>query len=383
MPSDAISHARSAGARLLELQDPHVIDVVLATLVVNQLAGDPVWLVLVAPPSNGKTEILTAASAAPTTYMLSTLTRHTFISGHRPTAACADPSLLPQLTDKTLILKDFTTLLTLNPNDRMEILGLLREIYDGRVTKTFGTGKAFHWEGTMGLLAGVTPMFDMHSVVHTQLGERFLLWRIHSGWEIREAQCLRAARAAGNEKTLRAEFGQAMLGAYTTALEWVQGREVVLGLPLEKWLSALSHLVCAGRTHIFRDGYSRRVMYVPESEGPGRLFKQLRQLLVGLLALHQRTVPTVGDLRVLRTVAWDSMHPIKAMAFDALGQNPDGLGVREFARVTNLPKTTAQRHLDDLLLTHHATQDDDENYRPHTKILAFMHTSKEYLNQTL
>jgi len=51
--------ARKAAERLLALPDPAGVDVVLATLIANEIEGDALWLMLVGPPSNGKTELLT------------------------------------------------------------------------------------------------------------------------------------------------------------------------------------------------------------------------------------------------------------------------------------------------------------------------------------
>ena len=47
---------RATLAPYLQLDDPWVVDVALATVVANTLDGDPLWLLLVSPPSSGKTE---------------------------------------------------------------------------------------------------------------------------------------------------------------------------------------------------------------------------------------------------------------------------------------------------------------------------------------
>jgi hypothetical protein len=77
-----------------------------------------------------------------------------------------------------LILKDFTTVLTMHREARMEILAQLREIYDGGFVKEFGTGETVAWEGRLGFLAGVTPVVDNHRIVSALLGERFVYVRL-------------------------------------------------------------------------------------------------------------------------------------------------------------------------------------------------------------
>ena len=61
-------------SRWLHLPDPSPLYAVLGTVAANRLDGDPVWLLLVGPPGGGKTELLTALSACPTSTPAATLT---------------------------------------------------------------------------------------------------------------------------------------------------------------------------------------------------------------------------------------------------------------------------------------------------------------------
>ncbi len=69
--------------RWLLLKDPYLVEVVLASVVANLLGGDPLWLLIVAPPSSAKTEILRALSRVPWIYLLSNLTANTLLSGQQ------------------------------------------------------------------------------------------------------------------------------------------------------------------------------------------------------------------------------------------------------------------------------------------------------------
>jgi len=46
---------------------------ILATVIANAQKGDPVWLLLVGPPSSAKSELLRALGDVPEVYRLSTL----------------------------------------------------------------------------------------------------------------------------------------------------------------------------------------------------------------------------------------------------------------------------------------------------------------------
>jgi len=157
-----------------------LLDVAFATVLANRMRDDPLWMFLVAAPSSGKTEVLRALSGVPDVYPISSLTPQTFASGFEKRDS--ETSLLPQLTNKTMVMKDFGTVLAMHREARAEILAALREIYDGSYIKQWGNGKKFSWEGKVGLLAGCTPVIDRpgESALSTALGERFLLYRVRS-----------------------------------------------------------------------------------------------------------------------------------------------------------------------------------------------------------
>jgi hypothetical protein len=173
-----IDEVHDAFAEWLALPDPDhgghpfdTVDLALATVVANRLDGDPLWLFLVAPPSSGKTETLMSLVDTEDVYPLNNLTPATFISGYEQKGE--DASLLPKVDGKTIVMKDFTSILTMHRDARAEILSQLREIYDGAYSKDFGNGKHVEWRGKVGLLAGVTPVIDREYAFNAALGERF------------------------------------------------------------------------------------------------------------------------------------------------------------------------------------------------------------------
>src|SRR5262249_23758004 len=141
--------------RHLHLPEPDVVDVTLAVPAGNKLLKtDSLWLFLKGPPGSGKTEMMNALKGLPEWAMLvSNLTPAALISGFGdPTKDRTGQSLLPQLDGKTLIVKDFTTILSMNPTARDEIFGILRDAYDGHASKNFGTGRR-EYDSRFNLLA--------------------------------------------------------------------------------------------------------------------------------------------------------------------------------------------------------------------------------------
>jgi hypothetical protein len=114
------------------IENDTIIDVVIATYIANRFNTDPVWMMIIAPPSNTKTELLRAFDGHKDAYFISNLTPSTLVSGIIPKRGRPDPSLLPHLNDKIVILKDFTTVLSIRSEQQQEILAQLREAYDGQ-----------------------------------------------------------------------------------------------------------------------------------------------------------------------------------------------------------------------------------------------------------
>lgn len=247
----------------LLLGDKGVLRILVGALLAHYLGGDPVWLFLIAPPGGAKTELLSALYAVKGVYPISDLTARTFASGlDTPNG---DPSLLARLSDEVLILKDFTTVLEMSRDERQAILAQLREIYDGRFDKTWGTGKELHWRGRLGLLAGVTPIIDRHQAVLSVLGERFVQLRIQQPNRLKSAMA--AMSSVGREVAMRDELAQAFAGC-------IAG----IGTPNPALVSEdarlqparLADCTTRARSGVLRDGYKRTLDYAPEPEAPTR-----------------------------------------------------------------------------------------------------------------
>jgi hypothetical protein len=71
------------------------------------------------------------------------------------------------------------------------------EVYDGSWDRHVGVdgGKTLHWDGKLGLIAGVTTVVDSHHAVMDSLGSRFAFYRVDV--DEREEQGMRALHAPG------------------------------------------------------------------------------------------------------------------------------------------------------------------------------------------
>jgi len=253
------------------------IDVLFGTFLANRLDGDPLWLFLVAPPGASKSSYLMTFQDAPLIMTTTSLTPHALISGMAQPGG-ADPSLIPRLDGKVLVIKDFTTILTMHYNARDEIFGILRDAYDGRTEKFFGNGIFRVYESSFGIVAGVTPAIEAYG--NTSLGERFLKYRIRYEYGIGTGEELirRALRNVTGETKMRDD----LRAIAAKALDRDVGEAPSIPPDMEDKFLGLAQWVAAMRGTVTKERYTREVQFKPEPEVGTRLAKQLAKLAMGV-----------------------------------------------------------------------------------------------------
>ncbi|MGH8064808.1 MAG: hypothetical protein ACRERE_06115 [Candidatus Entotheonellia bacterium] len=327
----------------LLLNDPDVLPTMLGAFAAHRFGGTPVWLLIVAPPSGTKTELIRALWGAPGVYPLSELTSKTFASGLETHGE--DPSLLHRLTDEVLVLKDLTTVLEMYQEERQAILAQLREIYDGRFDKAWGTGKELHWQGRLGFLAGVTPIIDSYHSVLSVLGERFVLFRMIQPDRAKSAR--KSLENAKVEPKMRASLAGAVQG-FIAGLPTTPP-EVPIGA-LDRLVN-LANFVTRCRSGVVRDRYRRELEYVPEPEMPARFVKQLFELLRGVALVLGHKEATAEDMDRVARVALDSIPAVRRVVLRAVATMStvdDTLKTTTISQAVQYASATVRRALEDL-----------------------------------
>lgn len=334
-----LSSIHAAFEKWLSLPNTDVIDVVAGAILANRIPGVPIWLVLVGPSGSGKSEMVTAIRRVKGVYPLSNLTPQTFLSGK----AKVERSLLYQLApDPTPIItmKDLTTLLSKNATDRDDIMGQMREVYDGAYSKAFGEVAPKRWEGKLGLIAACTMVYDEAAAQLSALGERFLVYRpdISPPMEIAE----KAARTVSEDKRMQEELQEAM-----ALLDGMNLPDVVpISYEVRGYLAKLCTFLAHMRTGVPREGWSHQIRYVPDVESTGRISKQLSQLIRGITIVKGHDEPYDEEVRLIEKVAMSSVPSMRLrIAKHLLG---GGLSVRQLAMRTGIPKTVVGRELENM-----------------------------------
>ena len=340
----------------LHLPDPSIVTATLGAVAANLIPGDPLWLLIVGPPSSAKTECLSALIPLPYVYPAAKVTEAALLSGTpvRERAKAAKGGLLRLIGDfGIMLIKDFTSVLAQNRDARNEAVAALREVFDGRWDRPIGGsgGLTLTWIGKCGLVGGCTPTIDRHHLVMGTLGERFLFFRVAVDGP--GDQATRRLTSRRHEPDMRRELVAAAGGV-------LAGVDRDADFPPDpdedRWLVSLAVWTARARTPVERDGYDREVVVMPESEGPARIVTQLGAMRDGLIAIGA-TEPE--RWAILHKLAWDAMPTMRREVLEAL-RHHDGWATRaDLMAATDIPRTPIERELEDLVLIGLADREKD------------------------
>src|SRR3989344_9350904 len=145
----------------------------------SDLSDVMLWGILAGAPSSMKTELMKALRGLSHIYYLDTLTSNPFASGYVAPKGQKSYDLLDELNDKCLIIRDMTTLFSLNEETVKKLLGELVAIYDEEFAKFSPTRGLKSYKAKFSLLGCITPaMLNKHRRYIDMIGARFLFIRV-------------------------------------------------------------------------------------------------------------------------------------------------------------------------------------------------------------
>jgi hypothetical protein len=321
--------------------DLDAIHAALIAAAVNELDGDPLWLLLVGGPGNAKTESVSSLGLSPGVHIVSTIASEGALlsatsKGER--AKDATGGLLREIGDRgVVVLKDFTSILSLAASVRPQVLSALREIYDGYWKRTVGAdgGRTLTWQGRLALIGAVTTAWDQHHAVVSEMGDRFVLLRMDSHHH-RLAGGRQAISNTGKEVQMRADLAHAA----ARVLDNLDTNPIALTDDESEILLRAADLVTLARTAIMRDGRGEPIdAHAPEA--PTRFAKQLAQIVRGGVAIGMERVEA---MQLAIRCARDSVPPLRLAVLTDLAANPDAI-TGDVRKRLQKPVTTVDREL--------------------------------------
>jgi hypothetical protein len=320
--------------------DLDALDATLATAAVERLDGDPIWLLIISGSGNAKTETVQALDGiqATITSTISSLGALLSATPKREKTKDSTGGLLRKIGGRgVLVIKDVTSILSMSGMMRAEVLGALREVYDGRWSRNVGTdgGRTLEWTGRIVVIGAVTTSWDQAHDAISSMGDRFVLLRMDSTTG-RVVAGRRAIGNTGSEILMREELADAVAGVMAGM------RPVPITVSPEETdvLLAAADIVTLARTGVEYD-YRGDVIDAHAPEMPTRFAKQLAQVVRGGVAIG---MVRTDALRLAIRCARDSMPPMRLAILDDVAANP-GSSTAEVRKRIGKPRATVDRQL--------------------------------------
>lgn len=324
-------------------EDHDLIDVSLAVYKSNEIPGDPLWLIIIDASGGGKTELLRTLHNRHDAYFLSKLTENSLVSGYRDQSEPdKDPSILPQLDGKVLVIKDLAPLLSMRRESRNAIIGDLRDAYDGFTDHGKGNLGKQSYKSRFTLIAASTLAIERADAIDQELGERFIKVRARGNASFSKVR--KAVENLGSDETMRAEIESA-ISQFLSALP--SSKCATIPGALREELAELADFTARGRSAVARDKRGE-LQYCPRPEVGTRLVKELGKLLLSLAVVRGKGEPDAEDLSTVRRVAEDCLPPNRFAVLTALRSASQPLRFCEIEDATRLSHGTSARTLDDL-----------------------------------
>jgi hypothetical protein len=320
--------------------DLDALDAMLAAAAVERLDGDPLWLLIISGSGNAKTETVQALSGINAT-VVSTITSEGALlsaTSKRERTKDATGGLLQEIGDRgVLVIKDVTSILSMNRDLRGQVLGALREVHDGSWVRKVGTdgGRSLPWSGRIAVIGAVTTAWDQAHAVIASMGDRFVLVRVDST-NGRVAAGRKAIGNTGVEAQMRAELAGAVAGV----IAGMDSTPTSLTEEETDLVLAAADLVTLARTGVEYD-HRGDVSDAHAPEMPTRFAKELTQIIRGAVAIG---IPRHEALRLAIRCARDSMPPLRLTLIDDLAANPGSSAIDVRKRI-NKPRSTVDRQL--------------------------------------
>lgn len=340
---------------------PDPLYLVLGTVAGNMMKGSPIWLVLIGAPSSGRTIMLeTLANLAPKYKAGEKGPKpgvHIVGAIKGPGALLSGVSMNERTKDSTggllqqigprgiIVMKDFTSMLSMAKEPLGETISAMREAFDGRYSRPVGSdgGRNIEWRGRIGFLAASTPAIDRHSASIGDLGERWIYYRYleTDGY----GETIRALGVRDPEAMMQELRGH--VENFIDALDicWNEERRDLDSFEKNK-LYAMSSLICAARSGVPRDPYQgNEVVDSAVKEAPPRIAQELGQLYLGLERIG---LETDDAWRLVGKVAFDSVRQLRMATILALYGSSMPMKIKDLRMVLRCGVKTMEMLVDDL-----------------------------------
>ncbi len=304
-----------------------------------------VWLLVVGPPSTGKSEVgIDTLRALPNVWLVGSLTPQSLLSGQDKDKH-GQHSLLYRMGDHGILAQsDFSQFLEMKPWDRAELAAQLRRLFDGQLDRSTGMGK-LAWEGKVTMIVGATRALERYWGTMRNLGDRFLSvsWPFQGGAD--ESMLVdKIDQRIESQASVSAEIRLAAK-QFAYRPDCPLPKSTKLQRDQIYWMAKV---VCALRRGVNQE--RGKVISADDEEGPGRTTKSLLITAKAHAALFGRTTLADEDVAVAAKLGLDSIPYQRRDILKYFSRDPKKSIVKpDIVKETGMNYTALERLLDGLI----------------------------------
>ena len=323
-----------------------VLALVMASIYSIKIEGEQLWLKVVGPPGCGKTRIAKAVSASD--YVVSRSTFKGLFSGFKDNED-KDPGLIPEITGRTLVIKDADALLR-QPNIE-QIMSELRDFYDKDSSVSYRNRISYNYQNIKSTFVMMGTQV-LRRADQSFLGERLLTIEMDVS-----PQDQMAINTMQMERSLAVALGEredpeiAIMASMKGWLDHLRERELDSTLPQEfkDEVIRLCSLTALLRTQVDRN-FRGRIQSPAVPELPTRLIGQIVTAALSLSVVFGVNKPDESIYQIVKKVLKDTMNPRshRFIICDVILETPRIRG-HEIMEATGLDKHTVGEEIKDLL----------------------------------
>lgn len=325
-------------------RDFAIVKILLGAVAANHMPGRPVWLMIVGPSSCGKTELVTSLADIANVHWASDMTKAGLLSGRPDKDGVMEITggLLHEIGNFGFMLfPEFSSMLAMEHKSQDSVLGIMRQIYDGKVVRNIGSedgGRKLVWKGKAACIAASAPGIDSKRHMIQEMGERFIYVRLEFTREDREKVGQLQGRNRNKWQQMRAELATAV----TNALQSVIANPPTIELSAEESarLQLLADFSAQCRSAVERNNsWEHQAEETHQQEiGGGRLFNSMAELFVGMLSIG---CDYKDAWAAMEQVMWDSIPYLRTQIIRAIASATEPGGTDYVRSIRKLSDSVA------------------------------------------
>lgn len=340
-PPSSLEDVYNKLRKWLFIDDTYRIDLTLAAMLSNKAReSKPIWVFIIGRSGDGKSELTMGFKDYPDVLVLDRITSNTLATGKTfKNKKLHDLGEDLQNSSHIILFSDLACLKSVNKDEKNEIWGQLRELYDGRINKKTGNDTSCMYDNChVTLIACSTPDIKDEYSIHNQLGTRELCYEIEGNIESNDEKMLRAISHLGFETDMKKDIAIAVQS-------YVASKKFEMHTPSKKltqWMfdkcKELSTMRATARFESRTGELSGNVTW----EVPTRLIQQFMLLYSSFMSLD-KDYPEDRFKHIINNLVSSSGELIRQRLFKFFRDNQGQYCLDDLSEIHSYGRTTIKR----------------------------------------